>query len=1027
MSASRIQYRALLTSALGALIFSALLTPSASGQNIINSVAGSWGPTGGTAVNVGVETTSGVVLDNSGNIYFAASALNRVYKVAPTGAMSLVAGDGEYGFAGDGGPATSAEIWQPMGLAVDKNGNIFIADDANWRVRRVDSVTGIITTVAGGGNCYPSTGCGDGGPATLAGLDSPNEVALDSSGNLFIADTNDARIRRVDAVTGIITTVAGTGTWGFSGDGGPATSAELSFPEGVAVDNAGNLFIGDTGNARVRRVDAASGVITTVAGDGTFGFSGDGGPATSAELNSAVGVALDSSSNLFLADWGNSRIRRVDGVTGIITTLAGTGVFGFGGDGGPASGADLNNPYGDSIDATGNVFIGDTWNYRIRRVDAASGIITTVAGNGTVEDGGPATNAVLDSPYGVAVDPSGNLFIADYSNSRIRRVDVATGIISTVAGNGTYCYPTPTACGDGGSALNAELDTPTGAAVDTSDDIFIGDINSPNVRRVDGISGTITAIAGNGTFGDAGDGGPATSAELESVWGLGLDSSDNLYIAANGRIRRVDAVTGIITTAAGNGVPGFSGDGGPATGAQLNDPRGVAVDASGNLYIADTANFRIRRVDATTGIITTVAGNGTCPFSGDGGPAVNAGICSPDGVAVDSAGNLFIAETGDDRVRRVDAATQTITTVAGNGTGGFHGDGGPATSAGLYVSGVAIDSASNLYIADYFNNRIRSVHLSPAAEVLPTSLTFSAQLVGTTSPPQPITLTNTGLATLSITSITLASNSTGFAETNTCGASLAPALTCNINVTFSPTWAGAFSGTITATYGAAGSPQTIFLTGTATGPAITLSTLSLTFPTQLVGTTSPPQTVTVTSSGTEALTITSISKLGGSFLQKSTCPISPSTLAVGATCGITVAFKATTPGGFLSYMTIYDNAAYGPQWISAAADATSAVKLVPTSLAFGSVPVGQSSAIQKVALTNVSNQSLLITSIMLGGSNPYDFSQRNNCPSTILAGASCSIQVQFKPLDAGARSATIMFLDTGSGSPQYVVLSGTGI
>jgi sugar lactone lactonase YvrE len=257
-------------------------------------------------------------------------------------------------------------------------------------------------------------------------------VALDAAGKLLIADYYNNRIRRVDVTTGIITTAAGNGTAGFSGDGGPATSASLAYPGGVAVDAAGNLFIADYN--RIRRVDGTTGIITTVAGNGISGFGGDGGPATSASLDRPGGVTIDAAGNLLIADQFNHRIRRVDGTTGIITTVAGNGTPFFNGDGGPATSAALDYPAGVAIDAAGNLLIADRVSDRIRRVDGTTGIITTVAGGGTGTggasrptagfsgDGGPATSASLFNPAGVAVDAAGNLLIADQSNQRIRRV-----------------------------------------------------------------------------------------------------------------------------------------------------------------------------------------------------------------------------------------------------------------------------------------------------------------------------------------------------------------------------------------------------------------------------------------------------------------------------------------------------------------------------------------------------------------------------------------------------------------------------
>lgn len=543
----------------------------------------------------------------------------------------------------------------------------------------------VISTYAGGAPC----------PTPTLGVDAPFlagfGVAVDAAGNVYFPSLYS--VYKLDR-NGALTRVAGNSKAGYSGDGGPATSAQLSSQWGVAVDNAGNLFIAD--GSRIRRV-SPGGIITTVAGNGTNGFSGDGGPAVDAQLNGAVAVTVDTEGSLFIADYVNNRIRKVT-KQGIITTVAGNGVAGYSGDGGPAVRASLAQITGVAVDGTGNLFIAS---FDVVRKVTPDGIITSVAGVGNpsqgvgLGDGGPAARAEVH-PWGVAVDSAGNLFIAEYAARRVRKV-APNGTISTVAGGGNT--------GDGGPASSAQLSGPAALAVDSVGNLFISD---GRIRKVSP-GGIITTVSGGGAgigcF--SGDGGPASSAQLSPAGGVAVDAAGNLFIADTGnlRIRKVSA-DGIITTVAGNGTLGFSGDGGPATSAQLSRPVGVAVDNRGNLFISDYA--RIRKVSGD-GIITTVAGTGVLGVSGDGGPATSAEVI-PGALAVDSAGNVYIAAGS---VRKISPAG-TITRVAGDGAAcDFDcvplGDGGPATSAALYATGVAVDVAGNLFIADPANSRVRKV------------------------------------------------------------------------------------------------------------------------------------------------------------------------------------------------------------------------------------------------------------------------------------------------------------------------------
>jgi len=782
---------------------------------------------GGPALEAQIRASYGVSVDSWGNVYIADSANNRIRKVAASGLITTVAGNGDDAFAGDGGAATLASLRAPWSVHADAARNLTIADTENNRIRRVDAATGIITTVAGSGsqgydgdatpptqakidnprnvcvdaagNVYiadtdnhrirkvaaeidPETGfrlvttvagngedvySGDGGPAGEASLKTPSDLCLDAAGNLYIADTGNNRIRKVDAVTGVITTVAGNGVATYSGDGGLATSASLKAPCGVAVDDAGDIFIADTGNHRVRKVSASDGTIQTLAGTGSGGDSGDGGMADEAQLNAPQGVAVDNDTEIvYIADTGNSRVRRVDG--GNIETAAGTGSAGYNGDGGAATGAELNKPRKICVSWAGSLFIADADNNRIRKVDLSTTIITTVAGNGDggyLGDGVLATSTRLNKAGGVTVDAAGNLLIADTGNARIRKVAFATQIITTEAGSGNAGY-----WGDANPATQALLNKPKGVFEDSAGNVYISDTDNRRIRKVLASKGIIYCIAGNGTDGYGGDGGPAVDALLDTPLGIWVDASGDVYVAdsENHRIRKLDVATGTIQTVAGNGAPGYAGDGAdapsaslktpadvvvdawggiiiadtennvirkvypdtgrigtligevsggyiadgvPAVDALLNFPSRVARDASGNFYLADTENNRIRKIDLETGIIETIAGIGEADYGGDGGLATAAAINMPAGVHVDGAGNVLIADTENSRIRRIDAISGIISTLAGTGAAGFSGDGGDATVAQICKpASVRADADGNVLIADTENHVIRRIN-----------------------------------------------------------------------------------------------------------------------------------------------------------------------------------------------------------------------------------------------------------------------------------------------------------------------------
>ena len=662
----------------------------ASGQTYtVDTVAG-----GGLPVNIPGTSASllppgSVAVDRAGNAFFADEYV--VLRLdATTGALTLVAGNGTPGYSGDGGPATSSQLHGPSGVAVDDSGSVYIADTDNHCIRKVSG--GIISTVAGNGTPGFS---GDNGPAASAQLRYPAGIAVDSAGGLYIADTYNQRIRKVSG--GVIATMSGNGTVGSGGDNGPALSAQLNYPNGVAVDSTGDLYIADTYNHRIREV--SSGTIATVAGNGTAGYSGDNSPAAGAHLNYPEGVAVDSAGNLYIADTNNNCIREVS--SGAIATVAGSGGNVYGGDGGPAISAQLNAPPGVAVDSAGNLYIAD-YNNRIRKV--SNGVIATVAGGASsFGDNGPAIGAELFRPYGVAVDAAGNSYIADSGNSRVRKV--SNGVITTVAGNGAQGFG-----GDNGAATSAQLNEPYGVAVDSSGNLYIADSGNSRIRMV--ANGVITTVAGSGTQGFGGDNGPATSALLNNPYGVAVDSSGNLYIADSGNSRIRMVANDVITTVAGG----------------LRGPDGVAVDSAGHLYIADTGNARVCMV--SNGMIVTVAGNATPGYSGDGGPATGAQLKDVTGVAIDSAGDLYIGDTENNRIRKV--SNGVIATVGGDGDCCYSGDNGPATSAELNnPAGVAVDAAGNLYVADLYNDRVRGLTPSgPSCTASVTPLALSATASG---------------------------------------------------------------------------------------------------------------------------------------------------------------------------------------------------------------------------------------------------------------------------------------------------------
>ncbi|HUD39916.1 MAG TPA: RHS repeat-associated core domain-containing protein [Streptosporangiaceae bacterium] len=819
---------------------------------------------GGPGPQSVVSGPQGIEVDGSGNTYFTDTADNRVQEIpASSGSqwgISMTAGDiytvagspgGQAGASTTGTPATSSQLDAPEGVAVTASG-LYIADTGNCRVIEIAASTGTqygISMTAGDmyviagrtGQCAVGD---DAKVATQSDLDYPVSLhvgAAGHAGDLYIADTGNNRIQEIaganetewgqSMTNGYAYTVAGSsaGTSGQSNSGTKATTAFLAAPDGITIDGSGNMYVADTDNCRVEQVPWSGGTywgqsmtqyyLYVVAGRNssscTIGF--DGKAATGSNLWSPTSVR-DPNGNLYITDSGNNRVQEVAGTThtefgqsmtaDFVYTVAGnaSGTGGDSGDGGPATSALLNDPGSLWVDSSGDLYICDTDNNEVREVSASTFNISDLAGgNGktlaTVGDGGPAVSSGLASPRGIASDAHGDIFIADTSNNRVQEIAdyshtqfgiaMTAGDIYTVAGSAAG---TGGDGGNGGLATSALLSGPEGIAVDSSGDLYIADTNNHQIREVSASTGDISAIAGNGTSGDSGNGGSATSAELNVPAAVAVDATGDIFIAdpGNDEVQEVSATGGThygISMTIGDiykidgtpGTSGDSGDGGPATSAQLYQPSGVAVDAAGDIYISDTGNNRIQEVAAAThvqwdismtaGDVYTIAGSatGSGGSTGNLGPATQALLSHPVQVVTDNAGDLYVDDTGNDSVREIAAANGTqwsqamtvgdIYNVAGTpGTAGNAGAGGPAGAAQLDgESGIGTDPAGDLFISSAGDDLVQEVTATadsaiPAAPGQTSSLspapggitvnqpggaqvTFYAQIAGTCASP----------------------------------------------------------------------------------------------------------------------------------------------------------------------------------------------------------------------------------------------------------------------------------------------------
>jgi uncharacterized protein (TIGR03437 family) len=602
-------------------------------------------------------------LDAAGNLYVADTGRHRVLKLSTTGAVTVLAGTGVNGFSGDNGSAASAALSYPDGVCADASGNVYISDWGNGRVRKVNP-SGIITT--------------------FASISNPAGLAIDSQGLVYVSDYFDGYVWTISP-GGAVQIFAGTGATTLVLTSGPAASTPLGYPNGLAFDGSGSLYV-TTDSSVVWRIDSTRNISVYAGSPNNCCYSGDGGLAQNAYLSGTVwGVGFDSAGNGYIADSANNSIRKV--TSGIISRYAGSRAYSFNGDGADATQAALYDPGPVAVDASGNVYISDVLNWRVRKVTPGNAI-STVAGNGNFADsgdGGVATAASFELISGIAVDSKGAVYVADLFASRVRKIGT-NGVITTVAGTGSAGKNS-----DRGAATSFQLRSPDALAIDGNDNLYIADTGNYRVVRV-GTDGIATTIAGNGVLGDTGDNGAATSASLLVVNGLTVDTAGNVYIAQGNRVRKVSQ-GGIITAFAGNGVTGSTGDGNPASAARFVEPTGLATDSSGNVYIVDRSDERVRVVNSD-GVVRAYLSSGHAGFG-----ALN----NPGYIAADRSGTVIFSDRNNHRVLRYGSQPTAVCTYTLSATSANYaatgGAGSFTVTAGTGCSWSASSGQSWIHIS----------------------------------------------------------------------------------------------------------------------------------------------------------------------------------------------------------------------------------------------------------------------------------------------------------------------------------------
>jgi len=673
----------------------------------------------GKAVRFSAPT--GVAADGAGNVYVVDQGNHVIRKVTPAGVVTTLAG-----LAGSSGSAdgtgSEARFFLPNGLALDRLGNLYVADTVNQTIRRV-TPAGVVTTIAGRAGSSGTVN----GTNNVARFWEPNGVAVDAAGNVYVADSAGASIRKVTptGTNWVVTTIAGKAGIGAGSADGTNSAARFNYPTGVALDSAGNLYVADPDNHNIRKLTPrdTNWVVTTLAGNASikdsFGNVVGGyaeGTNRAARFNGPWDLAVDSAGNVYVADRGNCLVRQLTlvGTDWVVTTLAGLARHPGSADG-TVNAARFDFPFGLGVDSADNIYVADTYNDVIRKVTPAGGV-TTIAGlggnSGSAEGIGIA--ARFAGPSGVAVDGSGSVYVADQVSHTIRKVTPA-GVVTTIAGAAGY------AGSANGTNSEARFNYPSGVAVDTAGTVYVADGANNGIRKITaaGTNWVVTTLAGFADSGDAEESGGPTdgignAARFTVPKGVAVDSAGNLYVAdtVNSTIRKVRPDGAVSTFAGTAGVWPGSKDGTGAS-AQFYWPSGIAVDSGTNLYVADTYNHTIRKVTPVR-VVTTIAGKAGSSGNSDG-TGNDARFNFPSGVAVDTAGNIYVADTYNNTIRKLTPiGTNWVVTTLGGMAGTFGtADGTGSAARFCNPNGVAVDSAGNLYVADFYFNTIRKGYPPP--------------------------------------------------------------------------------------------------------------------------------------------------------------------------------------------------------------------------------------------------------------------------------------------------------------------------